>query len=203
MNFKINECESMFREESDFSNDNSYENCYFFESNNHPLLGLNKCEEKSQGFESTILRSNDTKSAESFCDEDLKRSNNKPEIDDKMSVMASLDLFHLKDLINSNKTDLNDFLDDFVFFDMDVPADIRPLGEVQVSASKRKIRKSPAQIKLLKIAYENCDEWNKEYMTCIAVQTGLSEKQVYKWYASERNNHNKRLPKGCSKRILA
>ena len=79
----------------------------------------------------------------------------------------------------------------------------QPIAEIKLSTKLgkiSKIRKSPAQVKILKLTYERNEDWNKDQIDALASQTGLSSKQVYKWYASERKSHQKGLPKGCSKR---
>jgi hypothetical protein len=47
--------------------------------------------------------------------------------------------------------------------------------------SKRRKRKSTDQLCQLKEEFEKHSEWTKELMTKLALKTGLSEAQVYKW----------------------
>jgi hypothetical protein len=56
--------------------------------------------------------------------------------------------------------------------------------------SKRRKRKSLDQLRQLKEEYEKHSEWTKELMTKIALQTGLSEAQVYKWGWDQKKRFN-------------
>ena len=195
--FKVNDNECMFRESNDFSNDaaSSWDSQLFFDNKEHPLVGGELKEEAcTGGFNSTKFDGSNTKSDFSNFGDELKplvvetKSNH-------ADIMDSLDLFRLKNIVNNKETDLNSFLDDYVFDDLECENKINVLPEVQVAANKKKIRKSPAQVRILKSAYEVNDEWSKDLIEDISQQTGLSFKQVYKWYASERSAHQKRLPK--------
>ena len=198
---KNTENEYMFRESNDFSNDaiSSWDSQLFFDNKEHPLVGGELKDEACTGFESNKNSFTRTKSDFSCFGDELKPI----VVDCKSSeadIMDSLDLFRLKNMVNNKETNLNSFLDDYVFDDLECEDKIQPLPEVQVTANKRKIRKSPTQVRILKSAYELNDEWNKEIIEEISQQTALSFKQVYKWYASERSAHQKRLPKLTYKR---
>lgn len=160
------EFDNMFKEENQFdSQQDSWETSYFNSSDNFSFEKMNELsDDHSQGFESTVLNQTKTKSVSSdFSEEIQEKVEEKP-----ADVMESFDICHLKGLIESTSTDMNGFLDSHVFFDIENAAEIKPLGEVKLTTNKRKIRKSPAQIKILKQAYESDDEWKREVIESLA-----------------------------------
>jgi len=111
---------------------------------------MNSEEDNTLGYESTGMCLSRNKALSSYAD-DLKPSSCESTSSD---IMESNEISSIKNMIDSQETDLNCFLDSHVFFDLDFEQQIKPLGEVTLSTNKRKIRKSPAQIKILKQAYE-------------------------------------------------
>lgn len=189
---------NMFTEEKPMNQDNDLWKGTSFICVNEESFNkfINSEDENDLGYESTGMCLSKEKALSSYC-EDLKPESHEEASSD---IMESNEMSSIRNMIDSQATDLNCFLDSHVFFDLEVDCEIQPLGEVTLSTNKRKIRKSPAQIKILKQAYEYNDEWNRDLIDSLANQAGLSFKQVYKWYASERTAHQKRLPKGCSKK---
>ncbi len=55
---------------------------------------------------------------------------------------------------------------------------------------KKRSRKSGDQIKQLNEIYKTCTEWNKNKISEIALSTGLSENQVYKWIWDQKRKSN-------------
>jgi hypothetical protein len=49
------------------------------------------------------------------------------------------------------------------------------------SETKRRKRKSAAQVKVLKLEYNTNPSWTKDTFLELAAKTGLTESQVYKW----------------------
>ena len=160
------EFDNMFKEENQFdSQQDSWETSYFNSSDNFTFEKMNEFSDShSQGFESTVLNQTKTKSVSSdFSEENQEKVEEKP-----IDVMESFDICHLKGLIESTSTDMVSFLDSHVFFDIENATEIKPLGEVTLTTNKRKIRKSPAQIKFLRQAYESDDEWKREVIESLA-----------------------------------
>ena len=58
---------------------------------------------------------------------------------------------------------------------------------------KKRSRKSGEQIKQLNEIYKTCTEWNKTKISEIAISTGLSENQVYKWIWDQKRKNMKGL----------
>mmetsp|Transcript_36041 Transcript_36041/g.35645 ORF Transcript_36041/g.35645 Transcript_36041/m.35645 type:complete len:168 (-) Transcript_36041:161-664(-) len=161
------EFDNMFKEEHQFdTQQDSWESNCFNSSDNYSFSKMNDfSDDNSQCFESTKIYQTKTKSVtSSFSGEATpERVEEKP-----VDVMQCFDISHIKSMIESSTTDLNGFLDSHVFFDIDASTEIKPLGEVQLTTSKRKIRKSPAQIKILKQAYDADDEWKREIIESLA-----------------------------------
>lgn len=109
------------------------------------------------------------------------------------TFFRSCELQDIRDCIQNEN--LDDVLEKYVFCDLDLATEIQPLGTIECATKNKKIRKSPAQKKILQDAYEKNDEWDKNYMQFISGKTGLTVDQVYKWYASTRYSNDKQLPK--------
>mmetsp|Transcript_11639 Transcript_11639/g.13171 ORF Transcript_11639/g.13171 Transcript_11639/m.13171 type:complete len:202 (-) Transcript_11639:76-681(-) len=192
------EFDNMFTEEKSFEVKDMWNGSSLIslkEDSLHKFMSFE--DDHSIGYESTGMCLTREKALSSYC-EDISPVIQKEEV--SVNVMESKEMNTIKNMIVNNTTDMNCFLDSHVFFDLECEQEIIPLGEVTLSTNKRKIRKSPAQIKILKVSYDNNDEWNRDLIDNLAAQAGLSFKQVYKWYASERKANSKRLPKGCSKK---
>ena len=52
---------------------------------------------------------------------------------------------------------------------------------------RRRNRKSPRKMKFMMDALQNDPEWTKDTCVKVAMQTGLSESQVYKWGWDQKN----------------
>lgn len=161
------EYDNMFKEEHQFDTqqDSWDSNCYN-SSDNFSFGKMNDFgDDNSQCFESTKIYQTKTKSVtSSFSGEANPERAEEKAID----IMQCFDISHIKNMIESSTTDLNSFLDSHVFFDAEASIEIKPLGEVQLTTSKRKIRKSPAQIKILKQAYDADDDWKREMIESLA-----------------------------------
>lgn len=157
------EFDNMFKEENQFEQQDSWETSYFNSSDEFSLTKLDFSDSNSQSFDSTKICQTKTKSV---CSDFSGEAEAKPA--KAQDVMDSFDISHLKNMISNTQTDMNGFLDNHVFFELEAAAEIKPLGEVKLTTSKRKIRKSPAQIKILKQAYETNDEWKRELIESLA-----------------------------------
>ena len=161
------EFDNMFKEENQFdTQQDSWENSYFNSSDNFSFSKVNDLSDDiSQCFESNKIYQTKTKSMTSSFSGDIAEE----KVEEKpIDVMESFDICHLKNMIENNTTDLNCFLDSHVFFDIEDATEIQPLGEVQLTTNKRKIRKSPAQIKILRQAYESDDDWKRDLIDTLA-----------------------------------
>mmetsp|Transcript_29132 Transcript_29132/g.52107 ORF Transcript_29132/g.52107 Transcript_29132/m.52107 type:complete len:172 (+) Transcript_29132:105-620(+) len=62
-------------------------------------------------------------------------------------------------------------------------------------ASRKRFRKTAAQVKILKTEYNANPAWSKETYAELAARTGLSESQVYKWSWDYRKKLRSHVPK--------
>lgn len=161
------EFDNMFKEENQFdTQQDSWDSSCFNSSDNFSFSKMNDfSDDNSQCFESTKIYQTKTKSiTSSFSGEASPEADEEKPVD----IMQSFDISHIKSMIECSSTDLNCFLDSHVFFDIEASTEIKPLGEVKLTTSKRKIRKSPAQIKILKQAYEADDDWKRDMIESLA-----------------------------------
>lgn len=62
------------------------------------------------------------------------------------------------------------------------------------SQSKKRRRKSTRQLEILLEEFSKDEEWSKEKISAVAVKTGLSESQVYKWCWDQKKKISSKNP---------
>lgn len=104
------------------------------------------------------------------------------------------ELFKIHTMASASCTDMNKMIDDLVFGETELNNEI-PLIESKITSSKRKMRKTPQQTKILNTAYAENEIWDKESIATLAKSAFLTPTQVYKWYSTKRRSEGKGIPK--------
>lgn len=193
----------MFKQESEFENNQDYsfegpmlsfENYDFFEPQMNNSYFNTELFESRQSVCTGESSPNSLTKSQSWGSSNGD-NNSVVEEEAEQDVLKSCDLLNIKNMVHNTQTNLCDFLDKHVFCDQEFAVEIKPLGTIECATKNKKIRKSPAQTKILKQAYYKNDDWDREFMEKLSARTGLTSEQVYKWYASQRYKNHKLLPK--------